>query len=294
LFFKLVSVILQILTYLLNRRWRYNIIDCKNDEKIYYHTLLILNTCLNCVFILVSATLICWRLKLRLSVKFWSKEAWRSMNLFFLWFILYYLCKCFFHTVRLILLYINILILINKFLSVRSFASLIILLGLFTDKLFIVIIIYDLSWSPGIIAILLYIKGMFHLIPRLTLDQFTNNYSHNNKSTKKIWIPKEQSVKIIFWFVSVVIVFIMLIFSLLRSYSYNQEVKSNPFLEVPLLVSSLFISALFLYYGGILNTLTKNCLILSEEDNFENDRNHLSFVFQQNKLKLKKYLRRVI
>ncbi|CAB4416212.1 unnamed protein product [Rhizophagus irregularis] len=219
--------------------WRYDIIDCKNDEKTYYQILLILNTCLNCIFILISASLICWKLKLRLNVKFWSKEAWLPMNLFFLWFILYYL--------------------------LRSFASLVVLLGLFTDKIFIVIMIYDLSWSPGIIAILLYIKGMFHLMPRLTFDQFTNNCSHNKKPTKKIWIPEDQSEK-----------------------------KSYPILEVPLLVSSLFISFLFLYYGVILITLTKNSFILSEEDNFENDRNHLSFVFQQNKLKLKKYLRKMM
>ncbi|CAB4480362.1 unnamed protein product [Rhizophagus irregularis] len=248
-------------------RWRYDIIDCKNDEKTY-QILLILNTCLNCIFILISASLICWKLKLRLNVKFWSKEAWLPMNLFFLWFILYYL--------------------------LRSFASLVVLLGLFTDKIFIVIMIYDLSWSPGIIAILLYIKGMFHLMPRLTFDQFTNNCSHNKKPTKKIWIPEDQSVNLTFWSVSVFTVFIMLIFSLLKSYFYNQEKKSYPILEVPLLVSSLFISFLFLYYGVILITLTKNSFILSEEDNFENDRNHLSFVFQQNKLKLKKYLRKMM
>ncbi|GES73025.1 hypothetical protein GLOIN_2v1763148 [Rhizophagus clarus] len=246
--------------------WRYNIIDCKDDEKIYYQILLIINTCLNCIFILISAVLIYWRLKLRLDVKFWSKEAWRPMNLFFLWFILYYL--------------------------LRSFASLIVLLGLFADKIFIVIMIYDLSWSPGIIAILLYIKGMFHLMPRLTFDQFTNNnYSHNKNSVKKIWIPRDQCVKLIFWSVSVFIVLIMLMFSLLKSYFYKESI---PLLESPLLVGSLFISVLFLYNGGILTTLTKNCLILSEEENFENDRNHLSIIFQQNKLKLKKYLRKMM
>src|SRR4051794_18081994 len=64
-----------------------DIIHCKEDEKIYYRALLVLNACLNC---LISASLIYWRLELRPNVKFWSKEAWRSMNLFFLWFILYY------------------------------------------------------------------------------------------------------------------------------------------------------------------------------------------------------------
>ena len=127
---------------------------------------------------------------------------------------------------------------------------------------------------------------MFHLMPRLTFDHFTSN----RKSTKKIWIPKDQCVKFIFWSVSVFIVFIMLIFSLLKGYFYYREEKSKIFLEFPLLLSSLFISFLFLYYGGILITSTKNSLILTEEDNFD----YLSFMFQQNKLKLRKYLRKVI
>ena len=172
----------------------------------------------------------------------------------------------------------------------RSFASLVVLLGLFSDRMIIVIMIYDLSWSPGIIAILLYIKGMFHLISRLTLDQFTPI----RKSMKRFWIPKDQSVKVVFWSVSISIVFIMSIVSILKCYFYYREKKLKPILEFPLLLSSLFISVLFLYYGGILITSTKNSLILTEEDNFENDKNHLSFVFQQNKLKLRKYLRKVI
>ena len=126
--------------------------------------------------------------------------------------------------------------------------------------------IYDLSWSPGIIAILLYIKGMFHLIPRLTFDHFTSHNLSSSKKSTKIWIPKGQSVIFIFWSISISIIFSLLIFSLLKGYFYYRKEKLKIFI------------ILFLYYGGILINLMKNCLFLTEESSFDNDRNHLSFI----------------
>lgn len=176
------------------------------------------------------------------------------------------------------------------FCTTRLICCSVILFNLFNDETLLRELIFIISWWPGIVAIFVYLSIVIRVIPRLNLNQNTNN------KYKTILIPAGGKKRIItlLWPLLLFTLFSMTTISSILSHYFNDQLNERNInrekslnnliiMKKCVLISVLIpcsISLLLIIYNGrLLVTLAKSSLRLvgiNDEKwsniNFKNDR----------------------
>jgi hypothetical protein len=176
------------------------------------------------------------------------------------------------------------------FCTTRIFCCFVILLDLFNDETLLRELIFIISWWPGIVVIFVYMSIVIRVIPRLNLNQYTNN------SYKTILIPggEKRINTTLMWSLPLFALFSMTTISSVLSHYFNNQLINGKKFNREKLLNNLTITKkcvlisilipcsisllLIIYYGRLLVSLTKTSLKLAgiNDESHNNNNNHLS------------------
>lgn len=172
------------------------------------------------------------------------------------------------------------------FCTTRLICCSVILFDLFNDETLLRELIFIISWWPGIVAIFVYLSIVIRVIPRLNLNQNTNN------KYKTILIPAGGKKRIItlLWPLLLFTLFSMTTISSILSHYFNDQLNERNINREKLLNNLIIMKKcvlisvlipcsisllLIIYYGRLLVTLAKSSLRLvginDANINFKND-----------------------
>lgn len=159
------------------------------------------------------------------------------------------------------------------FCTTRLFCCSVILFDFFNDETLLRELIFIISWWPGIVAIFVYLSIVIQVIPRLNLNQNTNN------KYKTILIPggKKRFITLM-WSLLLFTLFSMTTISSILSHYFNNQLNEGNIINREKLLNNLIIMKkcvlisilipcnisllLIIYYGRLLVSLAKSSLRL--------------------------------